>query len=93
MADSCLADLGLFGRSFAPLYERFRPSAWADVVGQEKVVKRILAMRQRGGAKHDEAGDQDQQESREPACSEFGDGPKVGRVWGDEPDRSRKPVL
>jgi len=49
MADSGLADSGLFGRSFAPLYERFRPSTWADVVGQEKVVKRLLAMRERGG--------------------------------------------
>jgi DNA polymerase III gamma/tau subunit len=49
MAESCLADSGLFGRSFAPLYERFRPSTWADVVGQEKVVNRVLAMRKRGG--------------------------------------------
>jgi DNA polymerase III gamma/tau subunit len=49
MADSCLVDSGLFGRSFAPLYERFRPSTWADVVGQEKVVNRIMAMQKRGG--------------------------------------------
>jgi DNA polymerase III gamma/tau subunit len=32
-----------------PLYERHRPQSFADVVGQDKVVKRLLAIRDRGG--------------------------------------------
>jgi Holliday junction resolvasome RuvABC ATP-dependent DNA helicase subunit len=31
-----------------PLTERYRPETWADVVGQEKVVGRILALAKRG---------------------------------------------
>ena len=30
------------------LYEQYRPRAWPDVVGQDKVVKRIMALRKRG---------------------------------------------
>ena len=32
-----------------PLYEKHRPQSFADVVGQDKVVKRLLAIRDRGG--------------------------------------------
>ncbi len=32
----------------APLTEQYRPKSWAEVVGQEKVVNRLLALRQRG---------------------------------------------
>ena len=32
-----------------PLYEKHRPKSFADVVGQDKVVKRLLAIRDRGG--------------------------------------------
>lgn len=32
----------------APLTEHYRPRTWADVVGQEKIINRLLAMRQRG---------------------------------------------
>jgi replication-associated recombination protein RarA len=32
-----------------PLYERYRPATWAEVVGQEKVVGRLQAMTQRDG--------------------------------------------
>ena len=31
------------------LFEQYRPSVWADVVGQDKIVARILAMRDRTG--------------------------------------------
>lgn len=31
-----------------PLYEQYRPRAWADVLGQDKVVGRIETMRKRG---------------------------------------------
>src|SRR5947209_2164918 len=34
--------------SRGPLAEQYRPRTFADVVGQEKVVSRILALRQRG---------------------------------------------
>ncbi len=30
------------------LYEQYRPRAWPDVVGQNKVIKRIMALRKRG---------------------------------------------
>ena len=33
----------------APLTERYRPNKWEDVIGQEKVVARLLAMRDRAG--------------------------------------------
>lgn len=32
-----------------PLYERHRPSQWSDVVGQDKIVQRITAMKERTG--------------------------------------------
>lgn len=32
-----------------PLFERHRPTSWSDVVGQDKAVKRILAIRDRAG--------------------------------------------
>jgi DNA polymerase-3 subunit gamma/tau len=32
----------------APLTEHYRPKCWADVVGQEKAVNRLLALRRRG---------------------------------------------
>jgi DNA polymerase-3 subunit gamma/tau len=32
----------------APLTEQYRPKAWQDVVGQDKVVNRLLALRKRG---------------------------------------------
>jgi DNA polymerase-3 subunit gamma/tau len=32
----------------APLAEQYRPRTWAEVVGQDKIVNRILALRQRG---------------------------------------------
>jgi len=32
-----------------PLFERFRPSQWSDVVGQDKVIAKLNALRQRGG--------------------------------------------
>ena len=32
----------------APLTEQYRPKSWAEVVGQEKVVNRLLALRKRG---------------------------------------------
>lgn len=32
----------------APLTEQYQPKSWADVVGQEKIVNRLLALRQRG---------------------------------------------
>jgi replication-associated recombination protein RarA len=39
----------LFAPSFTPLYERYRPTAWTEVIGQEKIVARLLAMRDRRG--------------------------------------------
>jgi hypothetical protein len=30
------------------LHEQYRPSAWSDVVGQDKILARIEAIRQRG---------------------------------------------
>lgn len=33
----------------APLFEQYRPKTWADVVGQDKAVSRLLAIRDRGG--------------------------------------------
>lgn len=33
----------------APLYETYRPKTWADVVGQDKALKMIDLLRQRGG--------------------------------------------
>jgi len=32
----------------APLTEHYRPKTWQDVVGQDKVVNRLLALRRRG---------------------------------------------
>lgn len=32
-----------------PLFERFRPTTWADVVGQDKAVSNVLRLRDRGG--------------------------------------------
>src|SRR5262249_4680832 len=32
----------------APLTEQYRPKTWQDVVGQDKVVNRLLALRRRG---------------------------------------------
>jgi replication-associated recombination protein RarA len=32
----------------APLTEQYRPKDWSDVVGQDKVVNRLLALRRRG---------------------------------------------
>ena len=32
-----------------PLAEKYRPKRWEDVIGQEKIVSRLLAMRDRGG--------------------------------------------
>src|SRR6266566_4985512 len=32
----------------APLTEQYRPKTWEEVAGQDKVVRRLLAMRQRG---------------------------------------------
>jgi DNA polymerase-3 subunit gamma/tau len=32
----------------APLTEQYRPKSWAEVVGQDKVINRLLALRQRG---------------------------------------------
>jgi len=40
-----MAEASLF---HAPLSEKYRPGTWQDVVGQDKVVSRILAMRERG---------------------------------------------
>jgi len=31
-----------------PLYEKYRPRAWSDVLGQEKAVERLMLMRDRG---------------------------------------------
>ena len=31
-----------------PLYEQYRPSTWSDVVGQEKIVTKVAALRRRG---------------------------------------------
>lgn len=31
-----------------PLFEQYRPSTWADVVGQDKAVSRVAALRRRG---------------------------------------------
>jgi replication-associated recombination protein RarA len=35
--------------SFAPLYERFRPALFSDVVGQDKILSRIAFLRNHGG--------------------------------------------
>lgn len=32
-----------------PLYERHRPAQWSDVVGQDKIVSRVLALKERTG--------------------------------------------
>jgi DNA polymerase III gamma/tau subunit len=32
----------------SPLTEQYRPKSWAEIVGQEKIVNRLLALRQRG---------------------------------------------
>jgi DNA polymerase-3 subunit gamma/tau len=32
----------------APLAEKYRPKSWGEVIGQEKVVNRLLALRKRG---------------------------------------------
>lgn len=32
-----------------PLYERYRPSTWSEVIAQDKAVNRLLALRQTGG--------------------------------------------
>ena len=48
MAEATVPNSPLFAPSFTPLYERYRPSVWADVVGQEKVVSRIRALAKRG---------------------------------------------
>ena len=32
----------------APLTEQYRPQSWEDVIGQEKVINRFLALRKRG---------------------------------------------
>jgi DNA polymerase III gamma/tau subunit len=40
-----MAEANLFRR---PLTEKYRPQAWSDVVGQDKTVNRILALRERG---------------------------------------------
>lgn len=32
-----------------PLYERHRPAQWSNVVGQDKIVQRIIAMKERTG--------------------------------------------
>ncbi len=32
----------------APLTEHYRPHSWGDVVGQDKVINRLLALRKRG---------------------------------------------
>lgn len=40
---------GLFPPSSAPLYERYRPATWDEVVGQEKVVARLRTLAQRSG--------------------------------------------
>ena len=40
-----MADSTLFR---GPLTEQYRPQAWADVVGQDKIVQRIQALAKRG---------------------------------------------
>src|SRR5947209_15375725 len=37
------------GSAMPPLAEKYRPQAWADVVGQDKVVSRLKALADRGG--------------------------------------------
>jgi replication-associated recombination protein RarA len=36
-------------RTSAPLYERYRPATWAEVIGQDKVVNRARQLAQRSG--------------------------------------------
>jgi replication-associated recombination protein RarA len=36
------------GRSIGQLHEQYRPASWSDVVGQDRVLNRIAALRQRG---------------------------------------------
>jgi DNA polymerase III gamma/tau subunit len=33
----------------SPLFERYRPTTWIEILGQEKIVRRLLLMRDRGG--------------------------------------------
>jgi replication-associated recombination protein RarA len=33
----------------APLFERYRPTSWAELIGQEKIVRRVSLLRDRGG--------------------------------------------
>ena len=49
MATQSLLVPPLFSPSSAPLYERFRPRAWGDVVGQDKVVERLKQLGARSG--------------------------------------------
>src|SRR3954462_9119917 len=34
---------------YSPLFERYRPAVWSEVIGQEKIVRRLMLMRDRGG--------------------------------------------
>ena len=47
MAQENLADSPFFARSFTPLYERYRPSTWGEVIGQDKLVARLRQLAQR----------------------------------------------
>jgi replication-associated recombination protein RarA len=33
----------------SPLFERYRPTSWAELIGQEKIVRRVSLLRDRGG--------------------------------------------
>jgi DNA polymerase-3 subunit gamma/tau len=33
----------------APLFERYRPANWSELIGQEKIVRRVSLLRDRGG--------------------------------------------
>jgi replication-associated recombination protein RarA len=35
--------------TICPLFERYRPTVWAEVIGQDKIVRRVSLLRERGG--------------------------------------------
>jgi replication-associated recombination protein RarA len=35
--------------ALCPLFERYRPTSWSELIGQEKIVRRVSLLRDRGG--------------------------------------------